>query len=68
MQIDITKQTRDSWIAMFESAAALLRGIVGSLNNACTEPGTTTNNVAEQGPNSNMSVDRKSQQSFGLVP
>ena len=46
MQINITKETRNS---------SLLRGIKG--NNMCGEPGTTTNNVAQQGTNSNMSVD-----------
>ena len=44
-------------IAMFDSAASLFRGIAGALNNTCTEPGTTTNNVAEQGTNSNTSVE-----------
>ena len=56
----ITKQTRDSsianWIAMFDSASSLLRGIASILNNPCTEPSTTTNNVAEQETESSASV------------
>lgn len=43
---------------MFDSAASILRGIAGSLNNACTESGMTANNAAEQGTNSSMSLDK----------
>jgi len=35
----------------------LLGGIADTLDIACMEPGTTTNNVAEQRPNFKMSVD-----------
>lgn len=42
---------------MFDSAPFLLRHIEGSLNNTCMGPTSTTNNVAEKGTNSNMSVD-----------
>lgn len=38
-------------------ATSLITGFVDALNNVCTERSATTNNVAEQGNNFNMSVN-----------
>ena len=61
MQTEIKKQTHDSstvdLMAMFDVAASLLRAITGALSNAYMQLDPTTNDVAEGGTNSNMSVD-----------